>query len=141
MRCVNAVIAAALVVFAGASLDAPAQALMYVIGAALAATAFKHWLGVWMVRLLAIGTALTLYWYFGQFFILAGDLEPGWFATGEAIPALGLLVAGFAMIPVLSEYSCRMKASGECERGRRQFEDRKPFLNALRTSEAPRSAS
>ena len=137
MQYVNAVIAVALVVFAAASLDAPAQALMYVVGAALAAIAFKHWLGIWMVRVLAIGTVVTLYWYFGQFFLVAGDLKPGWFATGEAIPALGLLVAGFGMIPVLSEYSCRMKASAECERGRRQFEDRKPFLNALRASEPP----
>jgi len=141
MQYVNVVIAGALAFFACISLDTPAQALMYLVGAVLAAIAFKHWLGVWMVRVLAIGTALTLYWYFGQFFMLAGDLDPGWFATGEAIPALTLVVAGFAMIPVLSEYSCRMKASAECERGRRQFEDRKPFLNALRASEPPSSAS
>lgn len=141
MQCVNAIIAVALLTFAVLSLDAPAQALMYIIGAALAAIAFKHWLSTWTVRALAIGTVCMLYWYFGQFFLRADQLAPGWYGTGEAIPALGLLIAGFAMIPVLSEYSCRMKASAECERGRRRSEDRKPLLDAIRPSQSPRSAS
>ena len=134
-----AIFAVALLVFALLSLDAPSQALMYIIGAALAAIAFKHWLSTWIVRVLAVGTACMLYWFFGQFFLRAEELMPGWYASGDAIPALGLLVGGFGMIPVLSEYSCRMKASGECERARRQFEERKPVFNALRASESPRS--
>ena len=139
MQYVNAVIAVALLVFALASLAAPVEALMYTVGAALAATAFKHWLRAWMVRVLAIATAGTLFWYFGQFFMLANSLEPGWYAGGEGIHAIGLLCSGFAMIPVLSEFSCRMKASAECERGRRQFEEHKPLLNAFRHSQSPRS--
>ena len=60
---------------------------------------------------------------------------------GDGIRAAGLLFAGFAMIPVLSEYSCRMKASSECERGRRQFEERKPLLDSVRRSQGTHPAS
>ena len=132
MQYVNAFIAVVLLIFALLSLAEPARALMYIVGAVLGAIALKHWLGVWTVRVLAVVTACTLYLYFGQFFLLAGNLEPGWYGSGQAVSAVGLLVAGFAMIPVLSEYSCRMKASSECERGRRQFEARKPAFNPLR---------
>ena len=141
MQYVNAVIAVALLVFALVSLAAPVEALMYAVGAVLAGIAFKRWLRAWMVRVLAIATAFALFWYFGQFFMLANSLEPGWYAGGEAIHAIGLLCSGFAMIPVLSEFSCRMKADAECERGRRQFEEHNPLLNALRPSQSPRSLS
>ena len=134
MQYVNAIIALALLALALVTRADPVGALMYVVGAVLAATAFKHWLNAWMVRVLAIATAGALFWYFGQFFLLADTLTPDWYGGAGAIHALGLLFAGFAMIPVLSEYSCRMKASAECERGRRQFQERKPLLDTLRPS-------
>ena len=139
MQYVNAFLAAVLTVFALMTLDDPRQALMFGIGAALAAVALKHWLGLWTVRFLATATAVLLYWYFGQFFLRADNLEDGWYASSAALPMAGLLIAGFAMIPVLSEYSCRMKAGADCERARRQFESRKSVLASLRPSQTPRS--
>ena len=126
MQYVNATIALALLGFALLR-DAPGEATMFIVGALLAAIAFKHWLSTWMVRMLAIVAAGTMFSYFAHFFALVPALHEDWYLRpGEASDAFGLLFASFAMIPVLSEYSCRMKASAECERGRRQSEERKP---------------
>lgn len=126
MQYVNAVTACALLLLALAMLSDPLQAATFGVGAVLAAIAFKHWLRLWMVRVLAFVAAAAMFLYFGQFMSLVPTLQPDWYAQPrEAIDAVGLLFAGFAMIPVLSEYSCRMKANEECERGRRQFRERK----------------
>ena len=132
MQYVNAIIAVVLLAVALLKLDDPAGASGFILGAALAAIAFKHWLNAWTVRLLAVLTAGTLFYYFWGFFSLVPTLQPDWYWQPQAIDAVGLVFAGFAMIPVLSEYSCRMKASAMCERGRRQFQERKPLLATLR---------
>lgn len=132
MQYANAIIAVVLLALALLKLDDPAEASMFILGAAIAAIAFKHWLSAWTVRLLAVVAAGMLFCYFWSFFSLVPHLQPDWYWQPRAIDAVGLLFAGFAMIPVLSEYSCRMKASAMCERGRRQFEERKPLLATLR---------
>ena len=119
MQFVNATIAVVLLVLALAVREGGA-AVMFIVGAALAAIAFKHWLSVWMVRVLALFTAGSMFYFFWNFFALVPTLQPDWYwQPVEVIDAFGLLCAGFAMIPVLSEYSCRMKANAQCERGRR----------------------
>ena len=139
MQYVNAIIAVALLGLAVLMRHDPGEAAMYVLGAILAATAFKHWLSTWMVRLLAFVAAGTLFCYFGKFLYLAPTLQPDWYWQPlEVLDVAGLLFAGFAMIPVLAEYSCRMKASNECERGRRQFQEKKPMLGTLRPSQTSR---
>lgn len=142
MQYVNAFIA---VVFLGLAVllrHDPGEAAMFTLGAVLAAIAFKHWLSTWMVRMLAFMAAVAMFFYFGRFLFLVPTLQPDWYWQPlEVVDAVGLLFAGFAMIPVLSEYSCRMKASTECERGRRQFQERKPMLATLRTSQTSRSVS
>ena len=140
MQFVNAVIAAGLLVLAVLNLDDPSGASMFLLGAILAAVALKRWLSVWPVRVLAFLAAGTLFCYFGQFFYLVPHLQPSWYweAHGGALEAAALLLAGFAMIPVLSEYSCRMKATRECERGRREFEVRKPLLAGFKGFEIGR---
>ncbi len=130
MQYVNAMIAVALLALALARLDNPSGAAMFIFGAVLAAIALKHYLSSWAVRVLAFLAAGALFCYFGQFFVLVPDLQPSWYWQWGAgtSDAAGLLLAGFTMIPVLSEYSCRMKAGKECERGRRELEVRKPLL-------------
>lgn len=133
MQYVNAVTACVLLALALVVRGEPLQAATFGVGALLAAIAFKRWLRLWMVRVLAFVAASAMFLYFGQFMSLVPTLQPDWYwQPREAIDAVGLLFAGFAMIPVLSEYSCRMKASEQCERGRRQFEERKPLLAPLR---------
>lgn len=140
MQYVNAMIAVALLVLAVLNLDDPPGASMFVFGAVLAAVALKHWLSAWTVRVLAFLAAGTLFCYFGQFFYLVPHLQPSWYWDwhGAGLEAAALLLSGFAMIPVLSEYSCRMKATRECERGRREFEARKPLLAGLKGFEIGR---
>ena len=133
MQYVNAITACALLALALAMRAEPMVAATFGVGAALAAIAFKHWLRLWMVRVLAFGAAAVMFLCFGQFMSLVPTLQPDWYwQPREALDAVGLLFAAFAMIPVLSEYSCRMKASEECERARREFQERKPLLAPLR---------
>ena len=140
MQFVNAAIAIALLVLAVLNLDDPPGASMFLFGAVLAAVALKRWLSAWTVRVLAFLAAGTLFCYFGQFFYLVPHLQPSWYWVwqGDALQAAALLFSGFVMIPVLSEYSCRMKATRECERGRREFESRKPLLAGFRGFEIGR---
>lgn len=138
MQFVNAIIAVVLLLLALAVGEA-GKASMFIVGAVVAAIAFKHWLSTWMVRVLAFVTACAMFFFFWSFFALVPTLQTDWYwQPMELIDAFGLLCAGFAMIPVLSEYSCRMKANAECERGRRQFEHRKPALPSLRPSQTSR---
>ena len=140
MRYVNAVIAVALLLLAVLKLDDPPGAAMFLFGALIAAVSLKHWLSTWSVRVLAFLAAGTLFCYFGQFFYIVPHLQPSWYWVwqGDALEATALLLSGFAMIPVLSEYSCRMKATRECERGRREFEARKPLLAGFKGFEIGR---
>lgn len=138
MQFVNAIIAVVLLLLALAVGEA-GHASMFIVGAVVAAIAFKHWLSTWMVRVLAFVTAGAMFYFFWSFFALVPTLQTDWYwQPVELIDAFGLLCAGFAMIPVLSEYSCRMKANAECERGRRQFEPRKPIPTSLRPSQPSR---
>lgn len=137
MRYVNAIVAAVLLGFALLSRHEPAQAAMFILGATLAAIAFKHWLSPRIVPVLAIVAAGIMFWHFAQFLYLVPHLHPQWYGNlgGDGVRSVGLLCAGFAMIPVLSEYSCRMKASGECERALRRFRERRPLLASSRRSQ------
>ena len=140
MQFVNAVIAVVLLVLAVLSLGDPPGASMFLFGAVLAAVALKRGLSAWTVRVFAFFAAGTLFCYFGQFFYLVPHLQPSWYWEwhGDALEAAALLLAGFLMIPVRSEYSCRMKATRECERGRREFESRKPLLAGFKGFEIGR---
>ena len=141
MQYVNGIIAVVLLGLALIGRDDPVQAGMFILAATLAAIAFKHWLSRRIVRVLAIVAAGLLFWHFAQFLYVVPHLSPDWYWGSDGIRTAGLLFAGFAMIPVLSEYSCRMKASSECERGRRQFEERKRLLDSVRRSQATHPAS
>jgi hypothetical protein len=138
MHYIYAAIACVLLLLAVLSFEPPAAvgtAAMFLAGSVLAALAYKRWLPLWAVRMLAVVSAAALFGYFGQFFSMVPTLAYDWYAGSEAARVIGLLFAGFAMIPVLSEYSCRMKATADCALGRRQPETRKsPILDFLKAS-------
>ena len=137
MRYVNAIVAVTLLAFALLLRDEPMQAAMFIVGATLATIAFKPWLRPPIVRVLAVVATGVMFWHFAQFLYLVPNLQPDWYGNwgNDCVRTVGLLFAGFGMIPVLSEYSCRMKASEECERARRQFQERKPLLASIRRSQ------
>lgn len=110
---VNGVLGLVLVVFAVLQLGSENGvwwASVYVCGASLALITLKLGLNLWTVRFLAVITTAAMFFYFAAFFRLAPNLHEEWYRGADAIESLGLLFAAFSMIPVLSEFSCRMKA-------------------------------
>lgn len=136
MRYVNATTAAALLglaLFQLLRLGDHVAALLFVLGAGTAAFAAKHWIQPKVVRLLALLAAAVMFCFFWQFFSLTPALQDDWYRHAGTLNTVGLLFAAFAMIPVVSEYTCRMKANGACERGRRTATARSPILASLRS--------
>ena len=90
----------------------------YLAGSVLAfATLFQR-LPLSVAKVLAVVTTVAAFFYFIGFFEMAPHLGPGWVAVHTK--ALGQLLGAFAMIPVLADYSCRLKADcHEAEQDRR----------------------
>ena len=105
MQYVNGALALVLVGLGALHIDDPDPAIwlsLYGAGAILAATACKPSLTPWTVRVLATAATVTMF--------CAPYLTEGWYAREGHASTLALLVAGFCMMPVVSGYSCRMKA-------------------------------
>jgi len=114
MRLLLIGIAAVLVVFAVLQLNDPDSLqwfLAYASGAAVAALTLPRALPRIVHRVLAVATMLVMFFYFFGFFQLAPGLTEQWWQTEVGREAFGLFVGGFAMMPVLSCYSCRLKAT------------------------------
>ena len=136
MRYVNAVTAAALfglAAFQMLSQGDLAAALAFVFGGVVAVFAVTHWLHTKVVRVLAFLSTVIMFCFFWQFFSLTPTLQTGWYREAGTLDAVGFLIAGFGMIPVLSEYTCRMKANGNCARARRNAAAGAPTLAWLRS--------
>ena len=112
MKCLNAVISAGLVLLALLHLGVPARPYlligMYCCGAALAFITLMPGVGQWSARILAVCATACMLFFFAGFFHMAPNLGDEWYAVH--LSSLGQLIAAFAMLPVLSEYSCLMKA-------------------------------
>lgn len=80
----------------------------YLVGSALAFVTLVRHLPLNVARILALVTTAATFFYFIGFFQMAPHLGNGWYAVHTK--ALGQLLGAFAMIPVLAEYSCRLKA-------------------------------
>lgn len=97
---------------------------MYGVGALLAfGTMFTN-MGMNLARLMALGTTAAMFFYFAGFFKIAPHFNDGWYQSGIALEGIGMILSAFAMIPVLSCYSCILKADcrEKLERpGRRAF--------------------
>jgi len=114
MRLLIIGIAAVLVLFAVLQLNDPDPGfwfIVYATGAAAAGFTLPVTLSRNAHRLLAVGTMLLMFAYFFGFFQLAPGLTANWWQTEIGREALGLFIGGFAMMPVLSCYSCRLKAT------------------------------
>ena len=112
MKCLNGVIGGGLVLLALLHLGVPARPYMligmYCCGAALALITLAPAVGQWPARILAVCATACMLFFFAGFFHMAPRLGEEWYAVH--LPALGQLIAAFAMLPVLSGYSCLMKA-------------------------------
>ena len=51
-----------------------------------------------------------MFFFFAWFFLMVPSLEADWYANQAGWAAVCRLLGAFLMIPILSEYSCRLKA-------------------------------
>ena len=80
---------------------------IYGTGALIALLTLKPQMSLWMVWSCAIIATAAMFFFFAFFFQMAPHLKGDWFSQGHE--SLLLLISAFCMIPVLSEFSCRMK--------------------------------
>jgi hypothetical protein len=94
----------------------PLAWLPYTIAAVLALITLKPELSIPVSTVLAIATAGMMFFFFALFFLVVPTLEANWYTSQYGWAAVCLLLSAFVMIPILSEYSCRLKA--ECREAR-----------------------
>ncbi len=88
---------------------------VYGAGGVIALSSLKSEMPDWMVWTCAVLATGMMFGYFSLFFQYAPHLRGDWITQGHACSYL--LLAGFSMIPVLSEYSRRMKVRQESRAG------------------------
>ena len=126
MRMMNAVIGTVLLVLAILHAFIPGHLhylALYGSGSLFAFVALRNDLGTNLARLFAIGTTAVMFFYFAGFFTLAPHFHEYWYRSGVGLEGVGMLLSAFAMIPVLSCYSCMLKA--DCAEQLAAYERRK----------------
>ena len=114
MRLILITITLAFLGFAVLQIDDPDSGVwlaIYLAGALVSGAALIDGLPRAVNRVIAVCAMLMMFFYFFGFFELAPTLHGNWWQTETSREALGLLFSAFAMIPVLSCYSCRLKAT------------------------------
>jgi hypothetical protein len=82
----------------------------YALGALLAFLTLFGSLNLVLSRVLAVATTALLFYFFAGFFLEVPELKAGWYGRQEAWQMLSLLFGAFAMLSILSDFSCRCKA-------------------------------
>ncbi len=101
---------------------------MYAAGAVFAFASMRSTISIPVARVLAVGTTAIMFFYFAGFFKMATHFTETWYRSGAALEGVGMLLSAFAMIPVLSCYSCILKA--DCrETMKQQQTSRRAFFS------------
>lgn len=87
----------------------PLQWLPYAVAAALAFLTLSRNLSTGISRVLAICSTAMMFFFFALFFLLVPRLEADWYTTQYGWSAVCRILGAFLMIPILSDYSCRLK--------------------------------
>jgi len=93
----------------------------YAAGALLAFITLFRGLHIFLARFLAVATTGLLFFFFAGFFMEVPELKAGWYQRQEAWAAISMLFGAFAMLSILSDFSCRCKA--DCGDRREQAQD------------------
>ena len=112
MRYVNGVIGVVLIVLALSYLRENGSApwsLLYGYGALLALASLKSRITLQVAWIGAIGATIAMFCYFALFFQMVPHLRGDWIVHRHE--SMYLVVAAFCMIPVLSDFSCRLKGN------------------------------
>ena len=135
MRMVNGIIACILLTLAIVHAFVPNYThfvVAYLAGSASALITLKSGIPVPVARMLAVATTAVMFVYFAGFFTMAVHFDEHWHTSSEALEGIGLLLSAFAMIPILSCYSCMLKA--EC---RAALEGEDPVGKPVRLKKRP----
>lgn len=97
---------------------------LYGAGAICAFVSMRGQMPLLVVRLLALATTAVMFVYFAAFFKMAPHFQEEWYRSGAGLEAVGMLLSAFAMIPVLSCYSCMLKA--DCRESLQRDRERRP---------------
>ena len=82
-------------------------------------------LSIAVARVLAIVTTAVMFFFFAGFFISVSKLPADWYADQTGWVAVCRILSAFVMIPLLSDYSCRLKK--ECQEAR--LAERRAFFS------------
>jgi hypothetical protein len=99
-----------------APLPDPFSWVPYAIASVLAFISLKTDISLPISRVLAIGTTVLMFIFFAGFFVVVPSLDADWYLHQDGWEAVTRILGAFAMIPILSDYSCRLKA--ECREAR-----------------------
>jgi heme/copper-type cytochrome/quinol oxidase subunit 2 len=113
MRIFNAIVGCMLLglaVLHGFIPKTPLLSVIYAAGAVLALASLWRNVSFSFARVCAFLTVAAMFFYFAAFFRIVDHFHENWYRGGMALEAVGMLLSAFAMIPVLSVFSCRMKA-------------------------------
>ena len=113
MRIFNAIVGCmlfCLAVLHGFIPKTPFLSVIYAAGATMALASLWRDMSFGYARVFAFFTVGAMFFYFAAFFRIVDHFHENWYRGGMALEAIGMLLSAFAMIPVLSVFSCRMKA-------------------------------
>lgn len=115
MQYVNGAVGIVFLALAALQLDGPTPlwSLYFLFGATLAFTALKRDLNLWVVRTLAVASTGAMFLYFWGFFGFDMYNVRNWYKLEGSTQCMSLLIAGFAMIPILSEFTWGMKCAAD----------------------------
>ncbi|MDC3123594.1 hypothetical protein OBB00_02615 [Gammaproteobacteria bacterium] len=116
MRIVNAIIGCVLLALAILDIfipKTPILSLIYFGGAVLALASVRPQISFAWARVFAVATVIAMFFYFAAFFRIVDHFHEQWYRSGMMLEAIGMLISAFAMIPVLSVFSCFMKCEGQ----------------------------
>lgn len=87
----------------------PVLSAIYLGGALLALASTRNELSFQWARGLAVATVFAMFFFFAAFFRIVDQFNEQWYRGAMMLEAFGMLISAFAMIPVLSVFSCIMK--------------------------------
>ncbi len=103
---------------------------MLALATTLAFVTFIPTLPVPLSRTLAVVTVAVMFFFFAGFFTMASGFDSQWYKSAAAFEAIAFLLAAFCLLPVLSDFSCRLKA--DCPRRRASATNNKGFFSVPR---------
>ena len=138
MRYVNGLIGVALLILAFSYLSKDNSApwsLIYGYGALVALLSLKSRITNPVAWTGAIGATVAMFCYFALFFQMVPHLRGDWIAHRHE--SMYLVVAAFCMIPVLSNFSCRLKGGRGLKTAEDTAKTRRLFHLPFRPSSRP----